>query len=65
MTFRLPMKFFTELAHRMVGVQSYDHYVQRMKANSPSTPVMSREEYFHERQKARYCRPGGGKGGCC
>ncbi|HAO0324855.1 TPA: putative selenoprotein [Escherichia coli] len=65
MIFRFAIVFLTEFTHRMVGVQSYDYYVQRMKVNTPSLPVMSREEYFYERQKSRYCRPGGGKGGCC
>lgn len=65
MLFRVNTKFIADFIHRMVGVQDYDYYVHRMKVNFPDVPVMSRDEYFRERQKSRYCRPGGGKGGCC
>ena len=47
----------------MVGLPEYDTYLAHMEATHPDQPVMSYEEFFRERQEARY----GGKGGpkCC
>jgi uncharacterized short protein YbdD (DUF466 family) len=47
----------------MVGLPEYDTYLAHMEKNHPGQPVMSYEEFFRERQQARY---GSGKsGGCC
>jgi len=64
--------FFTEAgkglqqtAHLMVGLPDYDNYLRHMTEKHPELPVMSRAEFFRERQQARY---GGGKGSpvrCC
>ncbi|MFJ3045152.1 YbdD/YjiX family protein [Herbaspirillum chlorophenolicum] len=48
----------------MVGMPEYDNYVAHMKHTHPDQCVMSYEEFFRERQEARY----GGKGRvgrCC
>jgi uncharacterized short protein YbdD (DUF466 family) len=48
----------------MVGVPEYSTYVDHMKNAHPDRPVMSHEEFFRERQEARY----GGNGKisrCC
>lgn len=48
----------------MVGMPEYDTYVAHMKHAHPEPPVMTYEEFFRERQEARY----GGKGRvgrCC
>ncbi|MFJ3318621.1 YbdD/YjiX family protein [Herbaspirillum huttiense] len=48
----------------MVGMPEYDTYVAHMKAAHPDHCVMTYEEFFRERQEARY----GGKGRvgrCC
>ncbi|WP_244216487.1 YbdD/YjiX family protein [Herbaspirillum rubrisubalbicans] len=48
----------------MVGMPEYDTYVAHMKQAHPELPVMTYEEFFRERQEARY----GGKGRvgrCC
>lgn len=48
----------------MVGVPEYSTYVAHMRNAHPDLPVMSHEEFFRERQEARY----GGKGRlnrCC
>ncbi|NQE48480.1 YbdD/YjiX family protein [Herbaspirillum rubrisubalbicans] len=48
----------------MVGMPEYDTYVVHMKQAHPELPVMTYEEFFRERQEARY----GGKGRvgrCC
>lgn len=43
----------------------YDNYVTHMQTNHPDQPYMTYEEFFRERQQARY--GGDGKGGvrCC
>lgn len=48
----------------MVGVPDYSTYVEHMKVAHPDRSIMSYEEFFRERQEARY----GGKGRmsrCC
>jgi uncharacterized short protein YbdD (DUF466 family) len=48
----------------MVGLPEYDAYLAHMEASHPDQPVMSYEQFFRERQQARY--GGAGKrGGCC
>ena len=49
----------------LVGVPDYDNYVEHMRNRHPDLPAMSYEEFFRERQQARY--GGDGKGGmrCC
>lgn len=61
-------QIFRHLGHAgrmMVGVPDYDNYVAHHAAHHPDAPVMSYEEFFRERQNARY---GGGSGKvsrCC
>ncbi len=38
----------------MVGVPEYDTYVAHMRTSHPDQPVMAYEEFFRERQEARY-----------
>jgi len=48
----------------MVGLPDYDNYLNHMQQNHPDRPVMTYEEFFRERQDARY----GGNGRiakCC
>ncbi|MDQ2823005.1 MAG: YbdD/YjiX family protein [Pseudomonadota bacterium] len=48
----------------MVGLPEYDTYLAHMEKNHPDQPAMGYEEFFRERQEARY--GGAGKrGGCC
>lgn len=56
-------KFLGQTARLMVGVPDYDNYVVHMRQVHPDQPPMSYNEFFRERQEARY----GGKGGfkCC
>jgi uncharacterized short protein YbdD (DUF466 family) len=52
-------------ARLMVGIPDYETYVAHRQTNHPGLPIMSYEEFFVERQEARY---GVGKGrfrGCC
>jgi len=55
-------KYLGQAARLMVGLPDYDTYVAHMKATHPDRPVMNYEEFFRERQEARY---GGGTGRCC
>ncbi len=54
-----------QAAHMLVGIPDYEHYLQHMRFKHPELPVMSYEDFFRERQQARYA--GKGKGGmrCC
>jgi uncharacterized short protein YbdD (DUF466 family) len=54
-----------EGARLMVGIPDYDVYVQHVRLHHPERAPMSYEEFFRNRQEARY--GGGGKGGfrCC
>lgn len=49
----------------LIGILDYDNYVEYMKINYFDKSYMSYEEFFRERQNARY--GGDGKGGmrCC
>ena len=48
----------------MVGLPDYSQYLAHMEATHPERPAMTYEEFFRERQQARY--GGAGKrGGCC
>jgi uncharacterized short protein YbdD (DUF466 family) len=48
----------------MVGMPEYSTYLTHMKEAHSDQPVMSYEEFFRERQEARY--GGNGKiGRCC
>jgi len=47
----------------MVGLPEYDAYIEHMQRTHAGAPVMSYEEFFRERQQARYGE--GKRGGCC
>lgn len=53
-----------QAARLMVGLPDYDNYLAHMGRRHPEQVPMSREEFFRNRQEARY----GGKGKvgrCC
>jgi uncharacterized short protein YbdD (DUF466 family) len=52
-------------ARLMVGVPDYDTYVQHRKVTHPGLAVMTYEEFFVERQEARYAVGKGRFRGCC
>ena len=54
-------KYLGQAARMLIGIPDYDNYVQHMKDNHPDKPVMTYNEFFRERQEARY---GGGDGKC-
>ena len=56
-------KYLGQAAKMMIGVPDYDNYVEHMRVNHPDQTPMTYEDFFRDRQDARY----GGKGGarCC
>jgi uncharacterized short protein YbdD (DUF466 family) len=49
----------------MVGVPDYQTYVTHRRTTHPDQPVMTYEEFFRERQQARYAISKGRFRGCC
>jgi uncharacterized short protein YbdD (DUF466 family) len=49
----------------MVGIPDYENYVSHRRTFHPGEPVMSYEEFFRERQEARYAVGKGKFRGCC
>ena len=63
-TFTQTLSQLSQSLRLMVGVPEYRTYVDHMKMAHPDQSIMSYEEFFRERQEARY----GGKGRmnrCC
>jgi uncharacterized short protein YbdD (DUF466 family) len=52
-------------ARLMVGVPDYDTYVKHRQAQHPGKPIMTYEEFFVERQEARFAVGKGRFRGCC
>ena len=61
---RFVCEAIAQSARLMVGVPDYATYVDHRRRVHPDAPPMSREEFFRDRQQARY---GLGKGRfrCC
>jgi uncharacterized short protein YbdD (DUF466 family) len=51
-----------QTARLLIGVPDYDTYVEHLRRHHPERAVMSYEDFFNERMRARY-RGGGGR--CC
>ncbi len=54
-----------QTARLMVGMPDYETYVAHRRTNHPGLPVMTYEEFFRERQEARYAVGKGRFRGCC
>jgi uncharacterized short protein YbdD (DUF466 family) len=52
-------------ARLMIGIPDYETYVEHRLANHPGEPVMTYEQFFRERQQARYAIGSGRFRGCC
>ncbi len=52
-------------ARLMIGIPDYDTYVRHRQANHPDLPIMTYEEFFVERQEARYAIGKGRFKACC
>ncbi len=55
-------KYLGDTARLMVGVPDYDAYVQHTRLVHPDREPMTYEEFFRNRQDARF---GGAQGKCC
>jgi uncharacterized short protein YbdD (DUF466 family) len=55
--------FLGQTTRLMVGMPDYTVYVEHMKTQHPDRHCMTYEEFFRERQEARYNRRGAGR--CC
>jgi len=55
-------RYLGQALRLMVGLPDYDTYVAHMRRQHPDRPVMTYEQFFRERQNARY---GTGAGKCC
>ncbi|MFA9438861.1 YbdD/YjiX family protein [Uliginosibacterium sp. sgz301328] len=55
-------QYLGQAARALVGLPDYDTYVQHMRTTHPDRTPMTYEEFFRERQEARYS---GGAGKCC
>lgn len=62
---RLVCEMVTQTARLMVGVPDYQTYVMHRQSQHPNQPVMTYEEFFRERQTARYAVGKGRFKGCC
>lgn len=49
----------------MVGIPDYQTYVRHREVNHPNRPIMAYEEFFRDRQEARYAISEGRFRGCC
>ncbi|MEO6292924.1 MAG: YbdD/YjiX family protein [Burkholderiaceae bacterium] len=57
-------KYLGQTARLMVGLPSYDTYTKHQRTQHPDAQVMTYEEFFRERQEARYGSKGR-VGRCC
>ena len=62
---RFVCEMVTQTARLMVGVPDYQTYVMHRQSQHPDQPVMTYEEFFRERQAARYAVGNGRFKGCC
>jgi uncharacterized short protein YbdD (DUF466 family) len=52
-----------QVARLSIGVPDYDTYVRHLRMHHPDRTIPSYEEFFRQRQDARY--KNGGTRGCC
>ena len=52
-------------ARLMIGIPDYQTYLEHRRAFHPDDPVMTYEEFFRERQDARFAVGKGRFRGCC
>ena len=62
---RIVFSWLARTARLMVGVPDYQNYVEHRKTYHPGEPIMTYQEFFVERQEARYGVSKGGFRGCC
>jgi uncharacterized short protein YbdD (DUF466 family) len=57
--------WMVQTARLMIGIPDYETYVEHRRTCHPGDPVMTYEEFFRERQEARYAVAKGRFRGCC
>ncbi len=62
---RMVCERVVQTARLMVGVPDYQTYVTHRQTNHPGQPFMTYQEFFRERQDARYAIGKGRFRGCC
>ena len=62
---RFVCEMVAQTARLMVGVPDYQTYVAHRQRVHPDQPVMNYEQFFRERQAARYAIGKGRFRGCC
>ena len=62
---RLICELVVKTARLMIGIPDYQTYVTHRQTNHQGQPVMTYEEFFRERQAARYAVSKGRFRGCC
>ena len=62
---RFACEMVVKTARLMVGVPDYETYVAHRRTNHPGLPIMTYQEFFRERQGARYAVGKGRFRGCC
>lgn len=58
-------RYLAQTLRLMVGVPDYPTYREHMATMHPGEPVMSYEQFFNDRQQARYGGGPGRIGRCC
>jgi uncharacterized short protein YbdD (DUF466 family) len=59
---RKASRYLGQAMRSMVGMPEYSAYVTHMETTHPGVTPMTYEEFFRDRQDARY---GSGRGKCC
>ena len=54
-----------QTASLMVGIPDYETYLEHRRTRHPGEPVMTYEEFFRDRQDARYATGRGKISRCC
>lgn len=62
---RFLCEMVAETARLMVGVPDYEAYLVHRRSDHPGQPIMTYEEFFRERQAARYAIGKGRFRVCC
>jgi uncharacterized short protein YbdD (DUF466 family) len=63
--FRALAARMVQTARLMIGIPDYETYVEHRRTCHPGDAVMTYQEFFRERQEARYAVAKGRFRGCC
>ncbi|MGI4849877.1 MAG: YbdD/YjiX family protein [Janthinobacterium lividum] len=58
-------RYLGQTMRLMIGLPEYDAYLNHMESEHAGVPAMSYEEFFRNRQRARYGEDGGASSRCC